>query len=41
MKYKAVKALGVKGLGVWTSDAAGFNQKLEASMWAALPVPRQ
>lgn len=40
VKYKAVKALGVKGLGVWTSDAAGFNRELETSMWAALPVPQ-
>jgi hypothetical protein len=37
LKYKAIKARGVRALGMWTADSARGDATVAAAPWAALP----
>ena len=39
-KYAALKAAGVRAIGMWTADAAGDDAGVAAAMWRAVPQPR-
>ena len=36
-KYKAIKAAGVAGVGMWTADSAGSNALTAESIWESVP----
>ena len=39
-KYEKVKSSGLRGLGMWTADSAGSDERIVAGMWGAIPDPR-
>ena len=41
VKMAAAKALGLRGVGMWTSDATRWNKTLAAQMWASVPCPNK
>ena len=38
-KYAAIKARGVRAVGMWTADSAGSDAEVAAAMWASVPAP--
>ena len=38
-KYAAIKAAGVRGVGMWTADCAGNNASDAAALWGSIPKP--
>ncbi len=38
-KYAAIKAAGVRGVGMWTADCAGNDASVAAGLWGAVPTP--
>jgi hypothetical protein len=40
VKMAATKQIGLRGVGMWTSDATRWNASLAQEMWAAVPAPR-
>ena len=38
-KYAAIKAAGVRGVGMWTADCAGNDASVAAGLWGAVPSP--
>ena len=36
-KYKAIKGVGVAGVGMWTADSAGSNALTAESIWESVP----
>jgi spore germination protein YaaH len=41
VKMAAAKQIGLKGVGVWTSDDTMGNVSLAKEMWAAVPAPNK
>ena len=39
VKMAAAKQIGLRGVGMWTSDATMWNASLAKEMWAAVPTP--
>ena len=40
-KYAKVKDSGLRGLGMWTADSVGSDERIVAGMWDAIPNPDQ
>ena len=41
VKMAAAKQIGLKGVGVWTSDDTMGNVSLAKKMWEAVPAPNK
>ena len=40
-KNAHAKALGMRGVGMWTPDATRWEKNLSAGMWGTIPAPNK